>query len=123
MKNIHIAQLGKPSRQWQAWIKALAGAGFEIKAVNPLAMELQVFRAQPDDIVLLDGMLPNLVRFIQRVCALCPDVQVIVATEVDSFTVKYEVMNLNGAIYVSGPMPGDQFAATVQSIVTRLEVA
>ena len=53
-----------------------------------------------------------------RTMALLSDATIIVATETDSFTVKYEVLNQDGAIYVSGPMPADQFAATVQSVLS-----
>ncbi len=81
-------------------------------------MELQTCRACPGETVLIDGMLPQLSRYIQRICARCSDINVIVVTEVDSFTVRYEVMHLNGAIYVSGPMPPERFVETLKSLVS-----
>lgn len=66
MTTIHIARLGKPIRQWEAWIRALADAGLEIKAVDALSMEQHTVHASPDDVILYGGMLPNLSRFIQR---------------------------------------------------------
>ena len=118
MKKVLIAQLGVPSIQWQAWIHALAIAGFETHSVSPLAIELQSLLVPPGHVLLIDGMMPRLSRFIQHTCAQSPDATIIVATETDSFTVKYEVLNQDGAIYVSGPMPADQFAATVQSVLS-----
>ncbi|MDF7798670.1 hypothetical protein P4C99_04300 [Pontiellaceae bacterium B1224] len=116
MKTIRLVQMGTPSRQWAGWIEALEDAGFTMCNVTPMALELQSIYAKPGEIVLFDGMLPNLSRFIERTCAQNPEVHVVVATEIDSFTVKYEVLLTNGAIYISAPANSDALVKAIQSI-------
>lgn len=123
MNKIYIAQLGKPNIQWKAWLQALVNSGFELHAVSPLAMELQAFCGRPGDILLLDGMLPRLSRFIQRTCARTPEATVIVATEGDSLPVKHEVMNLDGATYFSGPMSADRFVESIHRVALQDRIA
>ncbi|VGO17300.1 hypothetical protein PDESU_05896 [Pontiella desulfatans] len=119
MKTIHVAQLGTPGRQWKAWEDALSEAEFDVRSVDPLAMERLTGCTRPGDTVLFDGLLPNLSRHIRHTCARCPEVNIIVATEVDSFAIRYEVMHLNGAIYVSGPTSPDRFVERVRSMIQR----
>lgn len=117
MKKIILAQLGKPSRQWQVWIDALAESeDFEINAVHLLSMELQKIHADPGDVVLFDGMLPNLSRFIQRTRAQSPDAHIIVATDVESFVIRYEIMHVHEIIFFSGPLGADQFLEALRSV-------
>lgn len=86
-------------------------------------MELQTCPARPDDTVLFDGLLPNLARYIQRICARKSDINIIVATEEDSVDIKYEVQHLNGAIYLSGPIDSDEFVKIAHSIVNSKHLA
>jgi hypothetical protein len=43
----------------------------------------------------------------------------IVATETRSFTIEYEVLELDGAVYVSGPLTAEQFMAFIDRRATR----
>lgn len=113
MKTINIAQYGSPGSQWRQWIKALAEAEFEVCTVNPLSMELPAGSMCCGDVVLVDGMLPNLRRFVEHLHDQCPGIHVVVATEERSFTIRYEVMLLKEAVYVSGPMSGRDFTEAV----------
>ena len=123
MKKINTVHLGKPSAQWKAWIRKLSEAGFEIKAVDTLAMELQSFSACPDDVILLHGMLPHLHRIIARTCARHPEAPIIVATEFDHFSINDDALHLDGVIFVSGPMALDRFVTTIREIVSHGQIA
>ena len=79
-----------------------------------MAMELQAVHARSGDVVLVDGMLPNLRRFISRTLSRCPEAHVIVVTDIYSFAVYYEVLHLGGANYFSGPMDAERFVETIQ---------
>jgi len=87
-----------------------------------MAMEVQSVHARPGDVVLLDGMLPNLQRFIERTCAHCPEAHVVIVTDVHSFSIYYEVLHQGGATYFSGPMDAEQFAETIREIAGHDEV-
>ncbi len=113
MKTINLAQLGKPNHHWESWIRGLHEAGFNIRIANPLAMELQEIFARPGDVVLLDGTLPNLHRFIAKACARCPEAHVIVATDFPSSSIYQAVMNYEGVVYFSGPLTADRFTKIV----------
>ena len=119
MKTIHVVQLGISNRQWNVWVDALVEAGYDLKSVDPLSMELLTCHTCPGDTVLFSGLLPNLSRYIQRISARSPNVNIMVACENDSFAVRYEVMLHNEAFYVSGPMEPERFVETVRSVVLR----
>ena len=85
-------------------------------------MELQYVAARPDDVVLLDGMLPNLQRFIARTYSRCPGAHIIVVTDVRSFSIYYEVLRHGGATYFSGPMTAEQFVETIREITEYDEI-
>lgn len=63
--------------------------------------------------ILLDGLLANLSARIYSACAHAPETNVVVLTEIDSFSIEYEVLSAGGAIYISGPIAGDQFVETI----------
>ena len=118
-----IARLGRPSRQWQAWVDALDDIGYKIDWVGLLAMELQRFRVRRGDVVVLDGMLPNITRFIQRINSQDKDTCIIVAAEVEDPKIEHDVKLLKGVFYISGPMPAEHFAEAIKKAVSQEMVA
>jgi hypothetical protein len=66
-------------------------------------------------------MLPNLSRFIQRTGIQSLHVQLIVATAVHSFAIKCAVMHLNGTIFLSGPLTGDQFREAIRKVAFKAD--
>lgn len=116
---MNVATQKEPCAQWSAWIDALAESGFDVNVVTPSGMEMKNPSTKGGDTILLDGMLPNLSGLIMCICARCPEVQIIVATPIDSFTIKYEVLHLNGTIYISGPMASDRFVETVSGFAMQ----
>lgn len=77
----------------------------------------------PQDTILLDGTLPNLALCISDTCALYPNTQIIVASEANSFSIQYEVLQFEGAIYISGPIPPDQFVDAFQRTAPRAAIS
>ena len=122
MKKLSLAVQGNPCEQWCSWIDALSRSGFEINLIRPTVGEPPDANTESGDTIVLDGMLPNLARLIVCICARHPDSQIIVATASDSFTIKYEVLHLNGAIYVSGPMASERFVETIRGF-SEMEIA
>jgi|GEM_PF-3539991 DNA-binding response OmpR family regulator len=114
MKQIIVILKEQHTEPWTAWIDALSQAGFKVEKADPAIIESQPPVALDGSLVLLDGMLPQLSTHILRLRSLCPDLQIIVATAISSFTIYYEVMHLGGATYLPGPMPAGRFAELVQ---------
>ena len=123
MKTIHIAVQGEPSSQWREWVEALSQVGLNANVMAPEKIEDQVAKAHPGDTILLDGLLPDLSEAIYRTCSCAPETNVIVLTEVDSFSIYYEVLSVGGAIYLSGPLSKEHFAEAVKNVIIRELVA
>lgn len=116
MKTLNIVLSSEPSAQWKEWINAFVRAGFKVKVIEPTGTRSDSYEVQPGDAVLLDGMLPHLCRFAGYLNRLFPGLPMIVATETDSFTIKYEVMELDNTIYVAGPVSSEQFVEMIDRI-------
>ncbi len=117
MKTLNVVLSNEPSAQWEEWINALVCAGYEVKVIEPSGTRSNAYEVLPGDAILLDGMLPHLRRFAGYLQRLFPGLPTIVATETDSFTIKYEVMELDNARYVSGPLSAEQFVETIGRII------
>ena len=116
MKTINIVVTGSRGNQWRYWIGALAGAGYQINIVDLFLIESKSIAIERGDIILLDGMIPNLSRSISHLCILYPETQVVVASVAKSFSIHYEVLQSEGAIYISGPMPPEKFVESIKGI-------
>lgn len=122
MKKINRLRTDNPSARWQTWIQGLKSAGLTIRFIDRSALQADDVTKLFGDAILLDGLLPQLPRLIVSISARHPDVPIIVATEVDSFTIYYEVLH-DGAIYVSGPLSATEFVSAIQSEQRQQAVA
>jgi DNA-binding NarL/FixJ family response regulator len=112
----------EPSTQWQEWMYALVEADYRVRVVDPAVIESYRYEDVSADVILFDGMLP-LKKLISRIGALCPETKIVVATETNFFSIRYEVMHLGGALYLFGPMPPDEFIETIQGTFVQEMVA
>lgn len=115
MKKLSVVQAGSISAQWQVWIDGLSEAGFDIRMLDHATLDPHDLSELFGDAILLDGMLPRLPQLIASIGARHPDMQIVVATEVASFTIYYEVQHLNGTVYVYDPLSAKEFATPLQN--------
>lgn len=123
MKKINIAQLGKPTDQWVAWLGKLAASGFEICSYSPLAIELKRFDARPGDVVLFHGCFPDLSRIISDTCSRNPQAHIVVANEVDPSSVQLATRTGNEALHILGPISPDHFVDALRKVFSIEEEA
>lgn len=113
MKTLSLLIQENPSRQWCAWINALTETDLVIKEINASPVDYDELVALHSDAILLDGMLAHLTQIITLLHALHSQTRILVATEVESFTVFYEMRSLGETAYLAGPMDPAQFAKDV----------
>lgn len=77
-------------------------------------MELQTVFARPGEIVLLDGRLPNLSRFIKRTHDSCPNVHIVVASDADSLP--EEPLSSIGVHYIPGSVPPRELVKEIRKL-------
>jgi len=123
MKTISIILSRAPSAQWEEWINALIHAGFKVKVVEPMGTMGSSYDVLPGDAVVLDGMLPHLGRFMAYLQRLFPGLPTIITSETVSFTIEHEAMHLDEAVYISGPLPPEQFVEAVDQVAARRQGA
>lgn len=117
VKTISIIYRKNATAQWQVWARTIAASNFKIKIVDPARRPSHTAAELFGDAFLLDGMQPDLAECITYLHGKCPDSRIIVATEVDSFRINYDMLHDNKALYASGPSRADEFAATIQHLV------
>ncbi len=113
MKTLSILTQENPSRQWCEWINALTETNLVIREINAAPVDFDQLVTLRSDAILLDGMLPHLKRIIALLHALHPQTRILVATDVASFTVKYEMQSVGESSYLAGPMAAAAFAKEV----------
>lgn len=120
MKSLGVLGRQDYGEYWQAWIAALYDSGFEIRLIHRRTVEDQSSVIERVDAVLVDGSLSCLSQLIEHVSAHFPDAKIIVATEVSSFEIYYDVVQL-GAYYLAEPASSQHFVQTIRRIVSDNE--
>lgn len=119
MKTICIIYRKNPGTQWQIWARTIAAAKFKVKIVDLERVPAHTADELHGDVFLLDGMQPNLAGCIKQLHRMCPDSRIIVATEVDSSRINYDVLYHNEALYVSGRFRPDEFEETIRKLASH----
>lgn len=110
MKTLAILTRENPSEQWIEWIHSLVYTDLIVEEINPNPINYEALMDLHSDVVLLDGMLPQLSQIITFLRSRNMDIQIIVATAFTSFTIQYELWKLGENDYLAGPMDADEFA-------------
>lgn len=113
MITLSILTQETPSCQWCEWINSLTKTNLLIRDINAAPIDYDELIALQSDAILLDGMLPHLTRIITLLHALHPQTRILVATDADSFTIRYEMQSLGETAYLAGPMDAAQFAKDI----------